>query len=477
MKVVLINPPRGASRPYFMSVQMPINIAYLAASLRKGGFDVEIWDYDVEAFTDSLFVERVSTVKPQVVGFGCFTPTVLNGHHLADLVKQTYPQTVTVAGGVHISALPERSLEEFSNFDYLVVGEGEITFFELCQKIEDRNSPGGINGILCRDGEEKAPFEPRALIADLDEVPYPARDLFKFNLYKGPTHNKFSRSYLNIVEIFTARGCPYECIFCASCITLGRNVRFRSIENICEEISHCKKEFKTNHLTFLDDTFTLNRQRTLEISRYLKENDLSWNATGTRVNTVDLQLLTEMANCGCVGLTFGVESGSQRILDLLKKRIKLDQVKNAVGWAQKAGIKSIELDFIIGAHPDETEDDLDSTAQLIKELKPDSLGVSCIVPYPGTEINRIMKEKGFLSQTENWNDFALFSRQKPSWRTTHFSSGDLFTFQRKLLTEYYFTLGYLLRRFASFESVGELVFWGKSVLNFILCDLLKVKKA
>ena len=477
MKVVLVNPPRGSIRPYFLPVQMPINIAYLAGYLRRGDFEVEIWDFEVEEFSDDLFIERLIATKPRVVGFGCFTPSIQSGHHLAGLVKQKISRTITVAGGVHISAVPGRSLREFSDFDYLVVGEGEKTFFELCQTIKDRNAPCGIKGLLYREEGRNPKFEPRPLIADLDEVPFPARDLLKHHLYKGATHNRFSRSYLNIAEVFTARGCPYECIFCASNVTMGRKIRFRSVDNICEEISDCIKTHKTNHITFLDDTFTLDRPRIREICRYLKEKNLTWNATGTRVNAVDQELLVEMADSGCAGLTFGVESGSQRILDLLKKRIDLKQVKDAFLWTRQAGIQSIEADFIIGAHPDETEHDLALTKILIKELNPDILAVSCVVPYPGTEVNRLMKQMNFLPETENWNDFVLFGKKKPTWHTTHFSSNDLFTLQRKLLKEYYFTFSYIVRRVAKFRSIGEFFYWGKSVLAFIRFDLLKRKNA
>jgi len=472
MKIVLVNPPRWQRRPYFLALQMPLNIAYLAAYLRKRDFEVEIWDFEVEKFTDGLFIERLKEAKPQIIGFSCFTPAVLSGHHLALLVKQNYPQIITVAGGVHVSATPKRSLREFTSFDYLVIGEGEETFFEFCQKVRAKGSLQDIKGLI---GRENIEFKTRPLIANLDKIPFPARDLLKLDLYKGATQKGFSRSYLNIVEIFTARGCPYECIFCASQVTMGRRVRFRSVDNICEEISDCIQKYKINHVTFLDDTFTLKSERVKRLCRYLKKKNLTWNATGTRVNTVDKELLGKMAESGCIGLAFGVESGSQHILDLIKKEINLKQVRSAFKWTREAGIKSIEADFIIGSHPDETEDDLSLTRKLIKELKPDILSVAYIVPYPGTETNRLMKERGLLPEIENWNDFMLFSECKPPWRTTYFSSEDLFKLQRKLLSEHYFTPSYVFKKMTKIRSLGEFCYWGKSALEFMKLSFFKRK--
>lgn len=464
MKIILVNPPRSARRPYFLAVQMPLNIAYLAAYLKERGFEPEIWDFEVEKFTEALFIERLKKAKPKVVGLSCFTPTILNGHYLAKLVKENCPKAVTVVGGVHASALPRRTLTEFENFDYLIAGEGEETFFEFCRKVKDKQSLRGIKGLITKENKD---FEARPLISDLDQIPFPARELLKVNLYKGAANKGFSRNCLNIAEIFTARGCPYQCIFCASHLTMDRKVRLRSIGNISAEISDCVKKYRTNHITFLDDTFTLDRQRVKELCRYLKKNNLTWNATGTRVNTVDKELLDEMAKSGCLGLAFGVESGSQHILDLMKKGITLTQVRDAFKWAREAGIKSLEADFIIGAHPDETKEDLDSTKKLIKELNPDILSVAYIVPYPGTEANRIMKERNLLSKEENWNDFVLFGNKKLSWRTTYFSPEELPKLQRKFLGDYYFTPKYIFKRITKLRNLNEFFYWGRSALDFL----------
>lgn len=465
-KIILINPPRQGKRPYFLSLQMPLNIAYIAAYLRERGFEVEIWDFEVEEFCRDIFIERLKVKKPKIAGFTCFTPTVLSAHYLAGLVKKTNSEVITVLGGVHASAVPYRTMEEFENFDYLVIGEGEETFFEFCRDIRDNKHTSNIKGLLSRENNY---FEPRPLIEDIDKIPPPARDLLKFELYKGAAHKGFSRSCLNIIEIFTARGCPYECIFCASCVTLGRKVRFRSIDNICREISDCIEKYNTKHVTFLDDTFTLDAKRVRQLCAYLKKNKLTWNCTGTRVNTVDKELLSEMAESGCIGLAFGVESGSQEILDLIKKKIDLPQVKNAFKWAREAGIRSIEADFMIGAHPDETENDLNLTRKLIKDLSPDILSVAYIVPYPGTEANEIMKARGFLPKAENWNDFVLFGQGFPSWRTENYSSQDLFKLQRKILREYYFTPAYIMGRLKKIKTLREFFYWGRAA-----CEFLKV---
>ncbi len=446
-----------------MSVQMPLNIAYIAAYLIRGGFDVEIWDFEVEEYSDSLLIKRVENTQPCIIGLSAFTSTVLCADRLAGVVKNNFPHIRIAVGGVHVSALPHQSLKEFESFDCVVVGEGERTFLEFCQNTRDGKPVDNIDGLLIRGKDD---FTPRKPIEDLDELPFPARDLLNRKLYTGTVHKGFSRDYLNILEVFTARGCPYECIFCASNVTLGRKVRFRSISNICDEISEEIRKCKINHVTFLDDTLTLKPERIKKLCGYLKSNNLTWNATGTRVNTVTKELLQEMSECGCIGIAFGVESGSQRMLDLMKKGITLKQVRDAFKWAKEAKVRSIEADFIIGAHPDETVEDLELTRKLIKELKPDILSVAYITPYPKTEVSRLMKERNLIANSNDWGNFMLFSSKKPSWRTVNFSSDDLFNTQRRMLRNYYYTPGYILRKISKMKNLNEFFYWAKSAIDF-----------
>jgi radical SAM superfamily enzyme YgiQ (UPF0313 family) len=468
MKIALINPPRKERRLYFLSQQMPLNIAYLASYLRQYDFEVEIWDYEVENFNPSNFVERVKYFNPTIIGLSCLTSKIIIGHRLASLVKKHLPKVMIIIGGNHVSSIPKETLMDFPNFDIAVIGEGEITLLELCQRIKEKKTIKGIPGIGYRNGNNIIIEKSRPLIKDINTIPFPARDLLKYNLYKGTVHKGFSRNYLKLIEIFTSRGCPFHCIFCASSSTMGNKIRFRNIDNVIAEIENCRKKYNINHVTILDDTFTFDQKRVKDLCKYFKKRNLTWNTTGTRVDTVNEDLLSEMAKSGCIGLAFGIESGSDHILKLINKKITIQQIKNAFRWARKYKIKYIEADFIVGAHPDETKKDLKLTKRLIKELKPDILSISYIVPFPGTKIYNLMKEREYLSFPLNWSDFVFFGNKLPSWKTKHFSSLDLLYLQRKLLTDYYFTPPGVLRKLKKINSFHEFIYWFKSAISFWL---------
>lgn len=466
MKVVLVRPPRFTKRPYFLSLQAPLNIAYLAAYLRRY-YEVEIWDYEVDNYSESSFIQRLKRTRPSLIGFSCFTPSIINGHRMATAVKRASREIITVVGGVHVSSLPEQALLEFTNYDIAVIGEGEETLLELCQCIEKGKSVQGIKGLAYRmDGQIKIE-KPRPLFDDLDSLPYPARDLLKMELYQGVVHKGFSRDYLRIVEVFTSRGCPYCCTFCASQATMGTRVRFRSIDNVFGEIEQCIREYNSNHVTLLDDTFTLRPQNVQTICRYLKQKGLTWNCTGTRVDAVSKELLEMMVQSGCRGIAFGVESGSPRILKAINKRTDIQQVKNAFKWAHQSGIKYVEADFIVGADPDETWEELALSQKLIREIRPDILSVSHIVPYPGTAVNKLMKERGYLSSADDWNAFTLFEERKPPWRTRYFTSKDLISIPRKLLRQYYFTPQWMYQQLRKIENIKEFGYWIRSGFSFL----------
>ena len=466
MKIVLVRPSDLRGDVSILSHATPINLGYLAAYLIKNGYEVEIWDYETQQFFEQDFIQKIYKLQPKIIGFNCFTPTVKSGHKLAKIAKDNFPSIVTLAGGPHPSALPKRTLEEFPNFDLVVVGEGELTLLEVCRAVQNHKGWQGIKGVAYRTDSGVKQEERRPLIGNLDDLPFPRRDLMNLEFYRNGHISRGISNRLKNTEIYTSRGCPIGCFFCAIRTTMGLRLRMRSVENVLAEAEECLKKYNFDHLAIADDSFTYNQERTVKICEgFQKLGVKSWHCEGTRVDIVSPQLLKLMAKSGCKKVVFGVESGSPRILELIGKRITIEQVKNAFKWAREAGIRYIEGDYIIGSHPSETIEDLQKSLDLIKETKPDLISVTTIVPYPGTPAYDFMKEKGYIF-SDDWDQYVMLD-QLPLWRTEFFTPEDLLKLQRKMLKAFYLRPSYLLHMIGKLRNFEEMKYWSETGFDFI----------
>lgn len=465
MKLVLIRPPRPISDAAFISLQFPLNLAYIATFLQQKGYAVEIWDYEVERFSEDGLCKRISKSKPNLIGITCLTPTIIAAHKIASIIKKASSNILIVVGGPHPTAMPAETLHEFNNFDIIVIGEGEETLWEILRYIEEKRPIIGIRGIAYRqEGKEIKIENPRPFFEDLNVLPFPDRNIVKQNLYrKHHVSRAFSRQFLNISEMMISRGCPSSCIFCAC---HNRPTRFRKIENVITEMSECINRYKTSHFSFLDDTLTLDSGYIIELcNRFKKFKKISWDCFA-RVDTVSFKILKGMAASGCRKISYGVESGSPRILTLINKNISLKQIKNAFIWSRQAGIEYIEGSFMIGSHPTENKQDIDLTIKLIYEIEPDILMLSLMAPYPGTQIYAIMKEKGYLQNETGWENFTFLS-YRPAWETDNFSSSELLSIHRNLLCKFYLRPKYIFKIICKIRSWNESLYWLKEGLGFL----------
>lgn len=457
MNVLLVRPPDPLAEASVLSHTKPMNLAYLAAYLRAHGFDVSIIDYEAQQYSDAAFVGLLKEKSPSVIGVSCVTPTITSGAKLCGLAKQFNNAIVTVVGGAHANGLPAQTLEEFPAFDYVVYGEGEVTFTELCKGIENGVPPHIIDGLAYRKDGAMHLSPPRKLIEDIDSLPFPARDLIDTHPTVGHSTRGVSNS-MRTIEIYTSRGCPFSCSFCAIQATFGNSVRLRKLSCVEEEIRQATRDYPFDHLIIADDTFSLSRQRAWELCDIFARNNIrSWSCD-TRVSGITPELLKHMAASGCKKVAFGVESGSPRILDLIGKKITVEQVKQAVHWAKEAGLKEVEGNFIIGCDPSETLQDIALTRELINSLPWSFVSVSIIVPYPGTPVYCQMKDKGLISPDASWEDYVMFGRL-PKWRTEHFSPDELLRLQRKLTREFYLSPGFIMRRLLSIRSFDDARYW------------------
>ncbi|MBI4230630.1 MAG: B12-binding domain-containing radical SAM protein [Planctomycetes bacterium] len=465
MNVVLLRPQDPLGMVDVLSHVLPTNIGYLAAYVKRDGFDVQIWDYEAEPFEAGAFLDRIRVADPAVVGISCMTPTIINGHRIASLVKQHFPRILTVVGGAHSSALPEETLREFPGFDVVVNQEGEETFREICRHVRDGATLAGIDGTTRREGDGIVREKPRPFLAELDDIPFPARELYhRTSLRYGHSTRGFSNA-LNTTEIFTSRGCPYKCTFCAIVATFNRSLRLRSPGNVFDEVAEVQKRYGVEHVVIADDTFGLYPGRIPALCEGFRRLGLrSWSCD-TRVDCVNPQMLSLMKESGCTKVAFGVETGSPRLIALNQKKIRLDDVRVAVHAARRAGIRHVEANFIVGSHPDETIEDLRMTADLIGDLSLSFVSISVTVPYPGTPNYEIMDREGLVF-SKDWSKYVMFG-QTPSWRTRHFSAEDLLYHQRRLNRQFYLSPAYLTRTLLSLRSLEDLRYYVKAGRAFV----------
>lgn len=466
MSVMLIRPiTPETSRSGIVSVQYPLNIGYLVSYLKKHDIKCFVKDFEVEPFSENEFLETLRKSRPLLIGFSCMTPHIMNAAALARLVKANFPGIATVVGGVHASAIPKQTLEEFPEFDVVVIGEGEETLLALYLACTESKSFEGITGIAFRENAKVRINPPRPLIENIDIIPFPDRELIDIECYKKSHVSRgFSRKTTNIAEIICSRGCPYSCIFCASKVAHSNRVRFRSAQNIIEEIKDLTEKHRTQHLSFLDDTFTIRMDLLKPVCEYLRAQNVTFDCF-TRVNDIDEEKISIMVAAGCKKISFGIESGSPKVLSLLKKGITIERVEEAFEIVKKAGLPTIEATFLIGGHPDEDIEDIELTRKFIYRLKPDILGIFIAIPYPGTELNRILKERGLLLK-ENWNDFTLFFGN-PSWELGKVPMKQLQKLLKEIMYGYYLNPSYILALIKKIKNFKEFRYYFDLGLAFI----------
>ena len=465
MKHLLIRPPDPMGMVDILSHTEPTNIGYVASYAISKGFEIDIWDYEKEPFHAKGFLERLEAYSPVVVGLSCMTPTIINGHKIAQLIKTYFPEITVVVGGAHSSALPVQTLEEFQSFDLVINQEGEATFSEILDYSQSLDPLTNIPGTTWRNGGEALIEPSRGFIDNLDDIPFPARELYHGRAQlTGHSSRGFSNK-LRTTEIFTSRGCPYQCTFCAIAATFDRTLRFRSMDNISEEISEVIKRYAIQHFVIADDTFGLKKGRLELLCDVFKTHNVNSWSCDTRIDAVDKRSLQLMRDAGCTKVAFGIETGSQRVTNLNEKKIDLNNVEQVIRWANESGIRHVEANFIVGSHPDEKLEDLEATRKLLQKLPLSFISVSITVPYPGTPNFTYMNNRQFIN-SKDWSKYVMFG-QTPDWCTTHFSSDDLLAYQKRLSRSFYLRPSYISRMLKSIRSTEELRYYSKSGLAFL----------
>ncbi len=465
MNVLLIKPPHREIYRDFKSVATeypPLGLAYIAAVLEKNGFAVKITDMPVEGITEEQLASILKEFKPSIVGITATTPTIGYSARLAAFCKKELPDVLVVVGGPHATAVPEQVASD-KNVDIVVRGEGEYSFLEIAEAVKGGKELSGIKGISYKDGKNAVHNGPRPLIENLDELPLPARHLLPMKKYFYVDAKAWP-----MTTIFTSRGCPGMCLYCSAHLTFGRGFRARSAKNVVDEVEQLVKEgFREIH--FLDDTFTLDRKRAVEICDEIKRRGLKfiWCCpNGVRVNAVDAELLKKMKDAGCYSLAFGFESGNQQVLNNVKKGITLEQSRNAIRMAKAAGIETWGF-FMMGL-PGETEQTVRDTIDFAKELDPDIAKFHITIPLPGTELFELWKKEGVI-KTEDWDKYGIHASEVAE--ISSISSNKLKDLNKRAYKEFYmrpkFFFNYI-RRINSAKRLGNSVKGGFAIIKYAI---------
>lgn len=471
MKILLINPPYTNFEGMKESGghMMPLNLAYLAAYLRERiDCKISILDAEVRGLNYEQIKRSIKKEKPDLVGLTCPTPTMSHVFKIVEMVKKEIrPKCATVLGGIHPTSMPAETITN-SYVDYLVIGEGEITFFELVQAILSKKKDlSQIDGIYFKKNGKVIPTKPRQLISDLDSIPFPARDLFDLNIYYQSPSKKVSSERAG--PILTSRGCAFGCTHCISQKMWGRNVRFRSAENVIDEIEECIKKYDTREFNVFDDTFTLNQKRASQICQLIidKKLNIHWNAL-SRVNTMTRELAIKMKEGGCGKISFGLESGSGRILNLMKKQATVEMGRRAVKIVAKTGI-AVHASFMLG-NIGETEKTIKKTLGFAKSLPLDVTTFFITSPYPGTHLYDIAKKEGFVNQDTKWEEFAPLTNTPPILVQKNVSQERLVYWQKRAFREFYLRPRYIIQKIKQINSLDsiKMLFEGVRVLIRIL---------
>jgi len=423
-----------------------IGVAYLSAFLKKNNIQTEIFDEGLEVDLKRLFT-LIEDFKPDLIGITIFSYCYGFAYNLIQKVKgKTF--IPVVAGGAHISAIGKKIFEQVG-IDFAVKQEGEFTLLELLGELGKKNPRfDQIKGLFWRNQSQVIENPDRELILNLDELPFPDYQAFKIERY--PCYKQ------KLLPLITSRGCPFGCNYCSVRLSMGCRFRARSAENVFQEIKFFYYQGVTN-FDINDDCFTFDQKRAEAICDLIIAGDLKIKFqlyNGIRVDAVNSGLLKKMKRAGCFFISFGCEAGNERVLKIIKKGITLQQVRDAVNWANQAGIPNA-VNFIIG-HKQESYADALETLKFAGSLKTNFVNFYNLLPYPGTESFTWAKEHAqFLVPPDSFLENISYRDNRPVFATKEFSES-----QRKEIISRGFDL--YRRRILVFRLgrlLGVLVYW------------------
>ncbi len=426
----------------------PLGILYVAAFVEQNtNYQVEILDTLLDHLSYEEIEEEIRRRKPDVVGIQAMTFTLIDATLTAKVVKKVDRSIPVIFGGPHVYIYPQETLE-ISEVDYIVLGEGEVTFAALLEALEKGSDPENVPGIGFKRNDDIVTTPLVPLNQDLDSLPMPARHLVPVDKYYSVLAQETP-----ITTMMTSRGCPFQCIFCDR-PHLGKNFRYRSPESVVNEMKLCQ-DMGIREIFVYDDTFTVRRERVLEICRLYNEYGLTikWDIRA-HINTMNDEVLDALASAGCTRVHYGVESGTHEILKVIKKGIILKRIREVFAKTKERGITTLGY-FMIG-NPTETKAQAIETIEFACKLPADFIHLSVATPFPATELYR-MGFRENLYKEDYWKEFSRNPHPdfKPKLWTEVMSEEELINLMQWGYRRYYMRAGYIFKRVLDVRSWAE----------------------
>ena len=469
MKTLIVNPPTCTRMKYiregrceqrlnsFQYVMVPISLPMIAGALEAKGHEVKILDCIANDVDVEGLKKEILAFNPAFVLFNMSTATSSSDIEVINMMRPLTKAHFTVIGN-HATSLPEEVLTA-SMLDSVIRREPELTVQDLADALEKGRRFGEVLGISFKDKNGTILHnEDRPFNEDLDDLPFAARHLLDNTRYTLPVINE------PYTLIISSRGCPHSCIYCTAYQYYGKKLRLRSAQNVVDEMQECLEKHHIRNFTMWSDTFNQSKKFVMEVCAEIKkrglEKKIRW-MSNSRVDHVDAEVLKEMSSSGCIGISYGVESGVDEILKNMKKGATADQARVAVKLTKEAGIEV--LAHIILGLPGDTPETIKQTIQYVKELDPDYAQFYCAIPFPKTELESMGKKNGWIT-TE---DYAKYELNQPILNLPTLSVEQLQKARKKAYREFYLRPGYILKRLRKIKSFKDLTVNFRQARDFI----------
>lgn len=400
-KILLLRPSNLISRNI---VGQPLGLLYLTSYLRMKNpkHHIALIDMCLKKYTDEEILLEVEKFNPDVVGFSSMTGEFEVASRIASKIKKVKPGVVNVLGGAHASSDPDSAVE-CTHFDYAVIGEGEETFTELVEAVENKLDTSNIKGIYYKRNNCIIRTEDRLPIDDLDKMPFPAWDTLDFEKY-FIVSNGYSALLADhrFMPIFTSRGCPYGCVYCHN--NFGKKTRFRSAESVVDEIEILHRKYKIKDFMVSDDVFNLDRKRVEAICDLIVSRNLRIKLafpSGLRGDLITPTILKKLKKAGTYSICYAIETASPRLQEVIQKHAKIDKLREVIEMTNKAGIFTIGF-FMFGL-PSETIDEVKKTIEFAAKTKLNVASFMVLKPFKGTKIYETLKSTKHMEKLSGSN--------------------------------------------------------------------------
>lgn len=419
------------------SVFPPLGIAYIAAYLKQHDFEVAIIDSLALQMSQQEIIEKVKEFKPDFIGITVLTQQYGAAVNLAKALKASNGSIPVIFGGIHIFSEHEEIIKKEPAVDFCVRGEGELTLLELIQTLQSKGKLSNVKGITYRENGKVTINPDREFIKNLDELPFPAWELLPMNEYRAPISLNNGDPF---VSVLATRGCPFKCHYC-ELASMWRTQRRRSVENVLAELEVLKKTYHVKYIDFIDDLLVADKKWAMKLFQGMVEkklNTIQWECSG-RIGLMSEELMRSMKKAGCKCVNYGVEFGSQRMLDFVNKNITIQQIYDTIALTNKVGIPVKGL-FMMG-YPTETKAEVEETIKLARNLKMDFLAVSLVAPYPGTQLYKYCQDNGLFDQA----DYDITQLRFKAIKLENMTMDDLIRYSEQIDREFLMRPSYIIQ--------------------------------